>query len=442
MMTFVSDAENEVAQLVSELIQIDTTNFGTQDGPGEAEAAEYCQGRLQEVGIDSERIETSAPHRQALVARIEGADPSRPALLLHGHLDVVPALEEGWKHPPFSGEIDDEGILWGRGAVDMKDMDGMMLAIIRDWARSGVKPDRDIVLLYLPDEEAGGRHGGRWLKDNRPDIFEGVTEAVGEVGGFSVEIAGASNGARIYPIQTAEKGIAWLTLSADGKPGHGSFLNPDNAALKLARALTRIGDHEFEVTLTPAAQQFVDGVAELAGVQLDLNDPEDVIAKLGGIGRVINSTVRHTANITMLSASPKANVVHPTAQATLDGRFLPGLEDDFLKQIDALLGKDVRREHLIQDIAVETTFDGATVEAMGDALRSQDPDAVTLPYLMSGGTDAKSFSELGIRCYGFSPLRLPGDLDFFGMFHAVNERVPVDALKFGVRVLDNFLRRV
>ncbi|MFZ1654023.1 MAG: M20/M25/M40 family metallo-hydrolase [Candidatus Nanopelagicales bacterium] len=430
-------AEAEVAQLVSELIQIDTSNFGDQDGPGEAAAAEYVQTRLLEVGITSERFSTSADHRQGVLARIPGRNPDRPALLLHGHLDVVPAPEPEWQHEPFSGDIDEDGMLWGRGAVDMKDMDGMILAVVRQWARTGVQPDRDIVLLFLPDEEAGGVHGSGWLVENRPEMFTGVTEAIGEVGGFSLTL---EDDLRVYPIQIAEKGIAWMKLTALGTAGHGSFLAADNAIDTLCDAAARIGNHQFPLEMTPAAREFVRRIEDLTGVALDLDDPASVSARLGSLGRIIGATVRNTANLTMLDAGYKANVIPEAATAAVDGRFLPGMEEQFLTTIDELLGDGVTREFINHDVAVETTFDGPTVDAMAAAIRSEDPSGIAVPYLMSGGTDAKAFSKLGIRCFGFSPLLLPPDLDFFGMFHAVNERVPVASLQFGVRVLERFLR--
>lgn len=429
-------AQDEVAQLVSELIQIDTSNFGNDDGPGEAAAADYVQQRLSEVGIESERFSTTSDKRQGVVTRIAGRDPQRGALLLHGHLDVVPAPEPDWQHPAFSGLIDEHEMLWGRGAVDMKDMDGMMLAVIRNWARLGVAPERDIVALWLPDEEAGGTHGAAWLVDNRPELFEGVTEAVGEVGGFSVTL---QDDLRVYPIQTAEKGIAWLRMAATGTAGHGSFLNEDNAVVKLCQAATEIGRYRHPVHLTPAAKEFVTRIEEISGVALNLEDPDDCVAKLGALGRVVGATVRNTSNVTMLDAGYKANVVPETASAVIDGRFIPGQQDDFVALLQQLAGPDIETEVINVLKSVETTFDGPTVDAMAAALKSEDEHAHPVPYLMSGGTDAKHFDRLGIRCFGFSPLLLPTDLDFFGMFHNVNERVPVSALKFGVRVLDRFL---
>ncbi len=430
-------AEAEVAGLVQDLIRIDTSNDGTQNGPGEAEAAEYVQAKLQEVGIESERFQTSASHREAVVARIEGTDPDAGALILHGHLDVVPAPEPNWEHPPFAGVIDENDVLWGRGAVDMKDMDGMMLATIRNWQRHGIRPRRDIIVAYFPDEEAGGTHGSAWIENNRPELFAGATDAVGEVGGFSHSLR---DDLRIYPIQVAEKGLDWLRITASGRAGHGSLVAQDNAVVRLCEAAARVGQHQWNVELTDAARQFVETVQELTGVEIDLDDPDDPIRKLGSIGRIIGATVRNTTNVTMFDAGYKANVIPEVAHAAIDGRFLPGKESEFLEQIDELLGDGVTREFIHQDIAVETTFDGPMVEAMAAALHSEDEHSVAVPYLMSGGTDAKALSRLGIRCFGFSPLLLPDDIDFFGMFHAVNERVPVSSLQFGVKVLDRFLR--
>jgi acetylornithine deacetylase/succinyl-diaminopimelate desuccinylase-like protein len=426
-------AQEEVAALASDLIRIDSINPGDHSGPGERAAAEHVAGLLAEVGLEPIVLE-SHPKRASVVTRIPGADPARPALLIHGHLDVVPADPADWRIHPLSGEIAD-GCVWGRGAVDMKNMDAMMLAVIRQRLREGRPPPRDIVLAFPADEEAGGNYGAGWLVDHHPELFDGVTEAIGEVGGFSVTIGGQ----RLYLVQTAEKGIAWMRLTARGTAGHGSMLHPDNAVTELAQAVARIGGHDWPVRLTPSVSAFLTAACEALGTSFSDNEIAPVLAKLGPIARMVGATLTNTANPTMLNAGYKVNVVPQSASAQIDGRFLPGYEDEFFAEIDQLLGPAVRREFVNHHSAVETTFDGALCDAMTAALLEADPLAAVVPYCMSGGTDAKAFSRLGIRCFGFAPLRLPPELDFSGLFHGVDERVPLSALEFGTRVLDRFI---
>jgi acetylornithine deacetylase/succinyl-diaminopimelate desuccinylase-like protein len=427
-------AEDEVAALCSDLIRIDTTNRGDHSGPGERKAAEHVAALLAEVGLEA-NIYESHPGRASVVTRISGTDPDRPALLIHGHLDVVPADPADWAVHPFSGEVTG-GEVWGRGAVDMKDMDAMILAVIRQRLREGRQPPRDVVLTFLADEEAGGVWGARFLTDNHPDLFEGVTEAIGEVGGFSATLGGQ----RLYLLQTAEKGMAWLRLSLRGPAGHGSMRASRNVVTELAETVARIGRHEWPIRLAPAAEAFLEAAAETLGIGPGA-DTRQVLERLGPLARMIGATVSNTSNPTVLNAGYKVNVIPGLATADVDCRFVPGYGDELLGEIDGLLGPGVQREFIHHDIAVETDFDGPLCDAMAAALLEADPSAKVVPYCLSGGTDAKSFSRLGIRCFGFAPLRLPADLDFFGMFHGVDERVPVDALRFGVRVLDDFLDR-
>ena len=426
-------AQQEVAGLASDLIRIDTTNTGDDSGPGERTAAEHVAGLLAEVGLEPVLLE-SRPKRASVVARIEGEDRSRPGLLIHGHLDVVPADAGDWQVHPLSGEVDG-GCVWGRGAVDMKDMDAMMLAVVRQRLREGRRPPRDIVLAFLADEEAGGNHGASWLVDNHPGLFDGVTEGIGEVGGFSTVIGGQ----RLYLLQTAEKGMAWLRLLARGRAGHGSMLNNENAVTELAEAVARIGRHEWPVRLTPSVVAFLQAAADALNITFSENDPSAVLSKIGPLARMVGATLTNTSNPTMLAAGYKVNVIPQVASAQIDGRFLPGYQDDFLAEIDDLIGPAVRREFVNNAIALETTFDGDLCDAMVRALNDTDPEGKVVPYCLSGGTDAKHFSRLGIRCFGFTPLRLPGELDFSAMFHGVDERVPVDALEFGTTVLDRFI---
>ncbi|MGW0878810.1 M20/M25/M40 family metallo-hydrolase [Streptomyces sp. NPDC002671] len=426
--------EDEVVDLCRELIRFDTSNYGDHSGPGERKAAEYVAEKLAEVGLEPEIFE-SHPGRASTVARIEGEDPSRPALLIHGHLDVVPANADDWTHHPFSGEVTD-GCVWGRGAVDMKDMDAMTLAVVRDRLRSGRRPPRDIVVAFLADEEAGGTYGARYLVDNHRGLFEGVTEAISEVGGFSFTV---NEQRRLYLIQTAEKGMHWMKLTVAGTAGHGSMIHRDNAITELSEAVARVGRHKFPVRVTKTTRAFLDELGDALGTELDPEDMESTLARLGGIAKLIGATLSNTANPTQLNAGYKVNVIPGEATAHIDGRFLPGHEEEFLGELDRLLGPHVRREDVHSDKALETSFDGDLVQAMQSALLAEDPTAKAVPYMLSGGTDAKSFDDLGIRGFGFAPLKLPPELDFAGMFHGVDERVPVDGLKFGVRVLDRFI---
>ncbi|PBC81504.1 Acetylornithine deacetylase/Succinyl-diaminopimelate desuccinylase [Streptomyces sp. 2224.1] len=426
--------EDEVVDLCRDLIRMDTSNYGDHSGPGERAAAEYVAEKLAEVGLEPQIFE-SHRGRASTVARIEGEDRSRPGLLIHGHTDVVPANADDWTHHPFSGEIAD-GCVWGRGAVDMKDMDAMTLAVVRDRLRTGRKPPRDIVLAFLADEEAGGTYGARYLVDHHPHLFEGVTEAISEVGGFSFTV---NEQVRLYLIETAQKGMHWMKLTVDGNAGHGSMIHKDNAITELSEAVGRLGRHEFPVRVTKTLRSFLDQLGDALGTELDPEDMDATLAKLGGIAKLIGASLKNTANPTQLGAGYKVNVIPGQATAHVDGRFLPGHEEEFLADLDRILGPRVKREDVHADKALETTFDGALVEAMQSALQAEDPIARAVPYMLSAGTDAKSFDDLGIRGFGFAPLKLPPELDFAGMFHGVDERVPVDGLKFGVRVLDRFI---
>jgi acetylornithine deacetylase/succinyl-diaminopimelate desuccinylase-like protein len=431
---FSSIATAEVVKICRDLLRIDTSNYGDGSGPGERKAAEYVAGLLSDVGLEVTFLE-SAPGRSTVVTRFPGVDRSRPGLLLHGHLDVVPAHAPDWRIDPFSGE-EREGCLWGRGAVDMKDMDAMILASVRDLVRCGVRPPRDLVVAFLADEEAGGNHGGRWLVRHHADLFEGVSDAVSEVGGFSVRIADRHT----YLLQTGEKGMAWLRLVAHGRAGHGSQINDDNAVTRLAAAVSRLGTHPWPLEITPTVRAFISGVEEITGVRLDPDDPDALVATLGDTARFVGATLRHTANPTGLTAGYKHNVVPGTATALVDARFLPGGEERMLATIRELVGTGVDVEVTERGTALESPFEGDLVDAMTAAVRHEDPGAAVLPYLLSAGTDNKHFHELGIRGYGFVPLQLPDGLDFAGMFHGVDERVPVESLLFGARVLHRLIQ--
>ncbi|MFJ8805851.1 M20/M25/M40 family metallo-hydrolase [Streptomyces sp. NPDC102490] len=427
-------ALDEVVRFTSELIRIDTTNRGGGDCR-ERPAAEYAAARLAEAGIEPTLLERTEG-RTNVVARIEGTDPSADALLVHGHLDVVPAEAADWSVHPFSGEIRD-GVVWGRGAVDMKNMDAMILAVVRDWARQGVRPRRDVVIAFTADEEASAEDGSGFLADRHAALFEGCTEGVSESGAFTFH-DGA--GRQFYPIAAGERGTGWLKLTARGRAGHGSKVNRENAVTRLAAAITRIGDHEWPLRLTPTVRAALTEIAAVYGVDTDLSDVDALLDKLGEAGKLVEATVRNSSNPTMLDAGYKVNVIPGEAVAHVDGRFLPGAEDEFRSTLDRLTGPDVDWEFAHREVALQAPVDAPTYARMRAAVQEFAPEGHVVPYCMSGGTDAKQFSRLGITGYGFAPLKLPEGFDYQALFHGVDERVPVEALHFGVRVLDRFLR--
>ncbi len=425
----------EAVRLCQELIRIPSVNHGGGKGD-ELAAAQYVAEYLKSCGLDPV-LYYAAPTRVSVVARIKGRDSSRPGLVLHGHLDTVPADANDWKLDPWSGEILD-GEIWGRGAVDMKDMDAMILAIARDWHRRGYVPERDVVLAFFADEEAGGTYGVNWIVKNHPEAFAGCSEAISEVGGFSATL---SNGKRLYLVETSEKGMYWMELSAEGTAGHGSMVNKENAVTALAQAVSRIGSHQWPIRITQTLRLFLSTVARTLGKEFDEKNPAPIVAELGSMARMIGATTQNTANPTMLEAGYKENVIPQHARAVIDGRFLPGYEEEFLETIRELAGSDITVKPIIHDVALELPFTGELVDAMCAAIKDCDPEGIPVPYVMSGGTDNKGLSKLGIAGYGFSPLKLPPELDFMALFHGINERVPVSAIHFGVEALDRFLQR-
>ena len=426
--------EEETIRICQELIRIPSVNYGEGKGDERAIAA-YVVESLAEVGIKATSYE-SAPNRVNVVAKIKGSDSSRAGLVVHGHIDVVPAEAKDWAVDPFSGEIKD-GFIWGRGAVDMKNVDAMILAIVRKWAREGYVPPRDIVLAFFADEEAGSEFGSRYMTANHPEVFAGCSEAVSEVGGFSIEL---KNGKRMYIIETAQKGIHWFKLTAKGTAGHGSMINKDNALTALGDAVAKLGNHVWPQRYTATVKSLFANVAKLTDNKYDEADFRPLLEEFGPAAKMFGATLQNTANPTMLSSGYKANVIPQTASAVVDGRFLPGYEDEFNQTIREIVGPDIEIETLTHDISLEADFSGDLVEAMVQALMAEDPDAIAVPYMMSGGTDNKALSELGIIGYGFGPLKLPPGLDFFALFHGVDERVPIDGLKSGVHMMERFLK--
>lgn len=421
------------AAIARDLIRFDTTNYGGGRSNGETDAAEYLGEHLTALGLEPVFL-NAATGRTSVIARVEGADRSKPALVVHGHTDVVPADPANWTVDPFGGEIRD-GMLWGRGAVDMKDMDAMMIGALQDILGSGRRPARDLVIGFFADEENGGVFGAHWVVDNHPELFEGATEAISEVGGYSVDFGGK----RSYLLQTGEKALIWIKLTARGRAAHGSRLVHENAVTRLAEAIVALGRRQWPVRLTTTTSLLLDELALLMGVDRDGADPDELVLSTGNAAGFIQATLRTTSNPTLLSAGYKHNVIPDTAEALVDIRTLPGQEDEVLDEIRGLLGPDVELEIIHKDIGLENPFEGPLVENMVSVLQRHDPGAPVLPYLLSGGTDNKALARLGITGYGFAPLQLPADLDFPAMFHGVDERVPLDALVFGTRVLTDLL---
>ncbi len=422
----------EVVRIARDLIRFDTSNFGGGNAHGEREAAEYVGAYLESLGLRPEYYEP-IPRRTNVMARVRGRNPDKPALILHGHLDVVPAMAKDWSVDPFAGEIRD-GMLWGRGAVDMKDMDAMILTSVAEILRAGEQPERDLILVFFADEENGGIEGSHLVVTERPEWFQGATQAISEVGGYSIAVGER----RAYLLQVGEKALIWLRLRARGRAGHGSRVHPDNAVTRLAEAVAALGRTEWPVRLTATTAAMIEGLRELT--DSDEVDPDELALATGPAEGFIRSTLRTTTNPTGLTAGYKHNVIPDVAEALIDVRTLPGTEQAALADIRRIVGEDIEIEIVVQDIGLEVPFEGDLVDAMIAALGREDPGVPVIPYLMGGGTDNKALAKIGIEGFGFAPLRLPAELDFTGMFHGVDERVPLDALVFGQRVLTDLLR--
>jgi acetylornithine deacetylase/succinyl-diaminopimelate desuccinylase-like protein len=434
-MTADAAAGAAAVRVAADLIRIDTTNRGGGDGC-ERPAAEYVAARLGEAGLQPVLLE-SAPGRANVVARVSGE--GGPGLLLHGHLDVVPADPSSWSVPPFSGEIRD-GVLWGRGAVDMKNAVAVLVALAGLWAREGRRPRRDVVLAFTADEEDTAEFGAQWLVERHPELFEGCTEAIGESGAFTFH----ASGRRLYPIASAERGTAWLKLTARGHAGHGAKPNPANAVTRLGAAVARIGGYDWPVRLIPTVRAAVEAIAAAAGQPLSEASlgslaPEELLGRLGPGGALVAGVIRNSANPTMLQAGYKVNVIPGEAVGYVDGRVLPGYQQEFADTMDELAGPDVSWEYAHREIPLEAPLDAPVMAAMTRALLAEDPGSVIVPYCMSGGTDAKQFSRLGMTCYGYTPLVLPEGYDYYAMFHGTDERIPLSAIEASVRIMDRFL---
>ena len=422
---------------------------GRDSAGGETAAAAYCAEVLTSAGIAAEVLET-IPGRGSCFARLPATviDPLPPLILL-SHVDVVPVEADAWTHDPFGAELID-GVVWGRGAVDMKDMVAMELCVMLALAQAGGERRREVIFAALSDEEAGGNFGAAHWVAERPDLFSSTdgqlaAAALNEVGGYSITLGGR----RVYAIQVAEKGIIWTRLRSTGTPGHASMPHPDNAAIKLAEAAALLARSEHAARLTPTVRGFFDALG-LASVtsHLDRGDETGALHSLDDavddptMRRSLRAMLRDTVTPTTLHAGQKVNVIAGSGEAEVDVRTLPGTDQTaLLAEIQAIVGERATVEGVVVLPSIETPADAEIVELMTEALKAADPEAASAPMMITPGTDAKALSRLGIPTYGFAPLRLDADMPFLSLFHGHDERVPVNALAFGLPVLQDVVSR-
>jgi len=425
-------------EILQRLIRFNTTN-----PPGdEAECIAYIRGLLTEAGIESTILERTT-NRPNLIARIPGAGKA-PPLLLYGHVDVVTTEKQQWDHRPFDGQLIN-GMVWGRGALDMKGGVAMMLAAFLRANAEGLQPPGDIVLAIVSDEEAGGDDGAKFLVENHAGLFKGVRYAIGEFGGFSLYVGQK----RFYPIMVAEKQVCWMKATVRGQPGHGSMPVRGEAMAKLARLLKGLDEHTLPVHVTESAQMMFEPMAAAIGglnglVLKQLTNPmlaDSVIKLLGGRGRLFMPLLHNTVSPTILQGSTKINVIPGEVSVELDGRLLPGFKpEDMLRELRAIVGTEVQLEVLRHDPGPAEPNMGL-FNTLAGILREADPEGVPVPLLLSGVTDARFFSRLGIQTYGYLPMPLPEDLNFSQTIHGSNERVPAAAIEFGAQAVYRALQR-
>jgi acetylornithine deacetylase/succinyl-diaminopimelate desuccinylase-like protein len=417
---------------------------------GETAAARYCAEVLAAEGIDADVIELTEG-RGSCIARLPAVGPATdPPLILLGHIDVVPVDAESWTRDPFGGELVDR-VVWGRGAVDMKNMVAMELGVMLALKRSGAALRRDVIFAAVADEEAGGEHGARGLVEQRPELFHGAdgrpaAAAINEVGGYSMTVGDR----RFYTVQVAEKGIAWTRLRTTGTPGHGSMPHADNAAIKLAGAVKAIADDQAKrpMRIIPVVAEFLAGIGLGNVVELAERDPAAANRALEAtvadpvLRRSIDAMLRDTVTPNVMHAGKKVNVIPGAGEAEIDVRTLPGTDQDaLLEHLQEVVGTDASVESVVTLPAVAWPADAEIVGLMHQALRRADPEAASVPMMITPGTDAKALAQIGIPCYGFAPLRLEPDVPFLSVFHGHDERIPVSALAFGLPVLADVVAR-
>ena len=450
-------ATAEVVEHLRALIRIPSVNPpGLEDGAAgrdsldaETAAAHYCAEVLTGAGIPAEIVEV-APGRGSCFARLSAARdaPQQPPLILLSHLDVVPVQADAWSRDPFGAELID-GVIWGRGAVDMKDMVAMELGVMLALQRSGAELRRDLIFAAVADEEAGGMAGAQALVRSHPHLFgsaggAAAAAAINEVGGYSMTVRGS----RFYAIQVAEKGIMWSRVHADGMPGHGSMPHDDNATVHLAQAIARLAEDPRPARIHPVVDGFLAAIGLGEVARLAVGDPAAAAALLEAevddpvLRRSLDAMLRDTVTPTIMRAGNKVNVIPGRAVAEIDVRTLPGTDQDaLLGHLRAVAGDKARVETVATLPPVVAPSDHELVGYMRDALRRADPEATPVPMMITPGTDAKALAELGIPTYGFAPLRLDSDVPFLSLFHGHDERVPVSALRFGLPVLHEVVSR-
>lgn len=432
------------AELCAHLIRFDTTNFGEGESRGETPLAEEIARMLTAAGYAPETY-AREPHRASIAVRVPGRDRELPGLLVHGHLDVVPAEPEQWSVPPFEGVIDN-GYVYGRGAVDMKNMVAMMLYTLLEWAEKGATPERDILFLFVADEEDRGDWGASWLVETHPELFAGLGASIGESGAHATPLTAADGSTvAIYPIAVAERGTLHMRLRAKGTSGHGSRPTPDSAVHKLVAATHRINEHEWPIELGDTVREYIEGTNAALGFEVDLETEagiEAAIERMGEAGRVARVTIRCSATTTVLRAGYKVNVIPGVAEAEVDVRALPGTFDETLRTMQELIGPDVETEMMGPGRPTNYSSSSPWFASMREAVLRHDPEGVVVPYCMGGGTDSKAFARLGMECFGFTPLTADPDGRTFAGVHGIDERVPVSAVNGGQAVLHDFLVRV
>ncbi|WP_040159115.1 M20/M25/M40 family metallo-hydrolase [Nigerium massiliense] len=439
-------AEPDVVNLLSSLIRYDTQNFGGGRSRGETPCAEFIAGLLRDAGYEPQLWHRpDSPDRANVVLRLPGRDSELEGLVVQGHLDVVPVEADEWSVDPFGGVVRD-GYVYGRGAADMKDMCSSMLATLLQWAREDAGPRRDLVFAFVADEEDAGQWGAEWLVAEHPELFAGCAAAVGEDGGVCTPMRAADGSiVRLYPISCAERGTMHVRLTARGASGHASRPSGDDAVRRLLDALHRLTHHDWPLRLSDVVAAQLVALADPLGYEVDLDDEASIAALVDALGEdagPLRFTTRVSSTPTMLSAGSKVNVVPGVATAEVDVRCPPGAVDETDAMLAELIGDKVEWEYSSRQDPVSSPVGGPWYDALCAAVRAADPEGVPFPNCMGGGTDAKAFAKLGMATYGFTPLGPDPDGRRFAGVHGVDERVPLESLRWGQRVLRDFLERV